>query len=121
VTKVWLIESKSGLVAAKTAPSVSCAGGTGPTPKKLPTGAGVVVRPAKVPVSKSPLTIRLAEVCPVVVRNRSPIAKKQPPLAMEVFIEASSYENGKIGQAQKDDIFVNSNSYRLGPFRAVIS
>jgi len=86
VTKVWLIESKSGPVAAKNAPSVSCAGGTGPTPKKLPTGAGVVVQPAKVPVSKSPLTIRLAEAFPVVVRNRSPIAKKQLP--MEVFIEA---------------------------------
>jgi hypothetical protein len=65
----------------------------------------VVVHPAKVPVSKSPLTIRLAEVCPVVVRNRSPIARKQLPL--EVFIEASSYQNGKIGQAQKDNIFVN--------------
>src|ERR1700745_368483 len=101
------MESKSGPVAPKKAPRVSWAGGTGPTPKKLPTGAGVVVQPAKVPVSKSPLTIRLAEIGPAVARNRSPIATKQLP--MEVFIEARSYQNEKIGQAQKDGIVVNSN------------
>src|SRR5262249_22224138 len=93
VTKVWLIESKSGPNAPKNAPSVSCAGGTGPTPNKLSIGAGVVVQPAKVPVSKSPLTIKLAEVGPAVAKSRSPMARKH--VTMEVFIELSFYQNDK--------------------------
>ena len=46
------------------------------TPKLLPVAAGVVVHPVKSPVSKSPLTIRLAEVGPAVAISRTPIARK---------------------------------------------
>ena len=53
----------------------------------VPAGAGVVVQPAKVPVSKSPLTTKLAKVEAAVARSKSPIARKQLP--MKVFIEAS--------------------------------
>jgi hypothetical protein len=95
VAKVWLMESKSGPVAPKKAPRVSWAGGTGPTPKLLPIGAGMVVQPAKVPVSKSPVIMRLpAEVSGAVATSRRPTAKRH--LAIEVFIETRSYEQKKI-------------------------
>jgi len=73
----------------------SIVGGTGPTPKSLPIGAGMVVQPAKVPVSKSPLIMRLpAEVSGAAATSRRPTAKRQ--LARELFMETRSYEQKKI-------------------------
>ena len=76
VAKVWLIASKSEPVALKKAPRVSWAGGRVVTPKLLPVAAGVVVQPVKSPVSKSPLTMRLAEVDRAVATSRRPMERK---------------------------------------------
>src|SRR5262245_6391529 len=102
--------SKSEPIAPKKAPNVVSGPGPWSTKISLPTGAGVTVQPVKSPVSKSPLIMRFsAEVEPAVAKSKSPKARKQLPI--DVFIDASSYQNGKIGQALKNDIFVNFHEH----------
>src|SRR5215467_11646774 len=98
------MRSKSEPVAPKKAPNVVSGPGPKSTKISLPLGACVTVQPVKSPVSKSPFTIRLAEFEAAVVRSRSPKARKQ--VRIEVFIEASSYQNHKNGTSIKRVTFL---------------